>query len=48
VEYKKEERLAYAKSTYTNLIKFKSDTQYKASANDMLVTIEQELKQFSK
>ena len=48
VEYKKQERLSYAKSTYVNLMKFKSDTRYKASADQMLGTIEQELQQFSK
>ncbi len=48
VEYKKQERLSYAKSTYVNLMKFKSDTRYKASADQMLGIIEQELQQFSK
>jgi outer membrane protein assembly factor BamD len=48
VESKKEDRLAYAKTTYANLIKFKSDTSYKEAADKMLATIEQELQQFSK
>ena len=48
VEYKKQERLSYAKTTYINLVKFKSDTRYKTAADDMFATIEQELKQFSK
>jgi outer membrane protein assembly factor BamD len=48
VENKKQDRLAYAKTTYVNLIKFKSDTRYKADADQMLAAIEQELQQFSK
>jgi outer membrane protein assembly factor BamD len=48
VENKKQDRLQYAKTTYLNLMKFKSDTRYKASADQMLSTIEQELQQFSK
>jgi outer membrane protein assembly factor BamD len=48
IESKKQERLAYAKTTYANLIKFKSDTAYKEDADKMFATIEQELQQFSK
>ena len=48
IESKKQERLAYAKTTYANLMKFKSDTSYKEEADKMLATIEQELQQFSK
>ncbi len=48
IESKKQERLDYAKVTYTNLIKFKSDTTYKEKADNMLAEIEKELQQFSK
>lgn len=48
VEYKKEERLNYAKSTFNNLIKFNSATEYKAQAEEMAASIEIELQQFSK
>ena len=48
IESKKQERLDYAKTTYANLMKFKSDTEYKEKADKMLAVIEQELQQFSK
>lgn len=48
VEYKKEERLNYAKTTFNNLIKFNSTTEYKAQAEEMAASIEKELQQFSK
>lgn len=45
---KKQERLAYAKTTHANLIKFNSNTEYKEKADKMLAEIDQELQQFSK
>ena len=48
VPAKMEERLKNAKTAYTNLVKFKSDSGYKIKADEMLVKIDQELKQFSK
>jgi len=45
---KMEERLQNAKLAYTNLIKFKADTEYKSKADEMLAKIEIDLKQFSK
>lgn len=45
---KMEERLQNAQIAYNNLIKFKKDTQYKERADKMLVSIEKDLKQFSK
>lgn len=48
VEYKKEERLNYAKVAFNNLIKFNSATEYKAKAEEMAASIETELQQFSK
>ena len=48
VDFKKQERLAYAKTTYSNLLKFKEDTEYKEKADKMLAEIEKELQQFSK
>lgn len=45
---KKEERLNAAKLAYNNLIKFKSDTEYKTKADEMLANIEKELQQFTK
>ncbi|WP_320814990.1 outer membrane protein assembly factor BamD [Flavobacterium sp.] len=48
VEHKKEERLNYAKTTFTNLIKFNSATEFKAQADEMAAGIETELQQFSK
>lgn len=48
IDSKKQERLAYAKTTHANLMKFKSDTEYKEKADKMLAEIEQELQQFTK
>lgn len=48
IESKKKERLNYAKTTYSNLIKFNSSTEFKDKADKMLANIEQELQQFSK
>ena len=48
VPAKMEERLKNAKQAYASLLKFKSDTQYKAKADEMLARIEKDLKQFSK
>jgi outer membrane protein assembly factor BamD len=45
---KMEERLKNAKIAYTNLMKFKEDTKYKKQADEMLVKIDNDLKQFSK
>ena len=45
---KKQERLAYAKTTHANLVKFNSNTEYKEKADKMLAEIDQELQQFSK
>ena len=45
---KMEERLKNAKIAYTNLVKFKEDSVYKDKADQMLIKIDQELKQFSK
>ncbi len=48
VEYKKQERLTYAKGTYTNLIKHNAQTEYKEKADKMLAEIEQELQKYTK
>lgn len=48
VEYKKEERLNYAKTTFNSLIKFNSATEFKAEADEMAASIDKELQQFSK
>ncbi len=48
VENKKEERLNYAKTTFNNLIKFNSATEFKAEADEMAASIDKELQQFSK
>ena len=45
---KMQERLKISKSAYTNLIKFKADTQYKVQADEMLAKIDKDLEQFSK
>lgn len=45
---KMEERLISAKTAYNALLKFKADTKFKEKADDMLVRIETDLKQFSK
>ncbi|RZJ65506.1 MAG: outer membrane protein assembly factor BamD [Flavobacterium sp.] len=48
VPSKMQERLNGAKTAYANLLKFKADTEYKKDADDMLVRIENDLKQFAK
>lgn len=48
VEFKKEERLNYAKTTFNSLIKFNSATEFKAEADEMAASIDKELQQFSK
>ena len=48
VESKKQERLAYAKTTHNSLMKFNSASEYKEKADKMLAEIEKELQQFSK
>ena len=45
---KKEERLSYAKTTYSNLIKHNSQSDYKEKADKMLAEIEQELQKYTK
>jgi outer membrane protein assembly factor BamD len=45
---KMEERLNDAKSAYNSLIKYKADTEYKKTADEMLVRIEKDLQQFQK
>ncbi|TDP57541.1 outer membrane protein assembly factor BamD [Flavobacterium dankookense] len=48
VPSKMQERLENAKVAYSNLTKFKADTEYKKTADEMLARIENDLKQFSK
>ena len=48
VEAKKQERLTYAKSTYTNLIKHNSQSEYKDKADKMLTEVEKELQKYTK
>ncbi|MGG7036464.1 MAG: outer membrane protein assembly factor BamD [Flavobacterium sp.] len=48
VPSKKQERLENAKTVYESLMKYKSDTEYKAKADQMLSVIEKNLQQFSK
>ncbi len=48
VPSKMEERLKVSKVAYSNLLKFKADTQYKNEADDMLARIDKDLQQFSK
>ena len=48
VEAKKQERLTYAKGTYSNLIKHNAQTEYKEKADKMLAEIEQELQKYTK
>lgn len=48
VPYKMEERLLVAKTAYANLVKFKADTKYKKTADEMLARIETDLKKFTK
>jgi outer membrane protein assembly factor BamD len=45
---KMEERLIAAKTAYSNLLKFNSNTEFKQKADDMLERINKDLKQFSK
>ena len=45
---KMQERLKASKIAYSNLIKFKADSQYKSQADDMLAKIDKDLEQFSK
>ncbi len=47
VSSKMEERLNTARTAYNSLIKFKPDSEYKEKADEMLVRIDNELKQFS-
>ena len=48
ISSKMQERLEYAKVAYTSLIKFKNNSEYKSKADEMMVRIENDLKQFSK
>jgi outer membrane protein assembly factor BamD len=48
VPTKMEERLNAAKTAYSNLLKFNSNTEFKQKADDMLERINKDLKQFSK
>lgn len=48
VPSKMEERLNIAKTAYLGLIKFKPDTKYKKIADEMLVRIDTDLKNFTK
>jgi outer membrane protein assembly factor BamD len=43
-----EERLNSALAAYQSLIKFKPDSEYKTKADEMLVRIQNDLKQFTK
>lgn len=45
---KMEERLKVAKTAYASLIKFKADTKYKKTADQMLARIETDLQKFTK
>ena len=45
---KKQERLTYAKNTYSNLIKHNAQTEYKDKADKMLAEVEQELQKYTK
>jgi len=48
VPSKMEERLNAAKTYYSNLIKFKSNTEYKAKADEMSAQIDLELQKYNK
>ena len=48
IESKKQERLTYAKNTYSNLIKHNAQTEYKEEADKMLAEVEQELQKYTK
>jgi outer membrane protein assembly factor BamD len=43
-----EERLNVAKTAYTSLIRFKAETKYKKTANEMLARVEEDLQKFTK
>lgn len=45
---KMEERLNDAKTAYNSLMKYKADTEYKNTADEMLARIEKDLQQFQK
>lgn len=47
VPNKKEERLNYAKTTYTSLVKFKPNSEFKEKADEILASIDKELQQYS-
>ena len=47
VPAKMKERLENAKNAYSGLIKYKADTEYKEKADQMLVRIENDLKQYT-
>ncbi|WP_445715952.1 outer membrane protein assembly factor BamD [Flavobacterium sp.] len=48
IESKKQERLAYAKTTYSNLIKFNDQTEFREKADKMLAEVEKELQNYTK
>jgi outer membrane protein assembly factor BamD len=48
VPAKMQERLENAKNAYNSLVKFNANTEFKSKADEMLVRIENDLKQFSK
>ena len=48
ISTKMQDRLNVAKTAYSNLIKFNSNTEYKQKADEMLARIDTDLKQFSK
>ena len=48
VESKRQDRLTYAKNTYSNLIKHNGQTEYKEKADKMLAEVEQELQKYTK
>jgi outer membrane protein assembly factor BamD len=48
VPAKMEERLNVAKTAYTSLIRFKAETKYKKTANEMLARVEEDLQKFTK
>ena len=48
VDSKKEDRLSYAKTTYLNLIKHNSQSEYKDKADKMMAELEQELQKYTK
>ncbi|KDN56406.1 outer membrane protein assembly factor BamD [Flavobacterium seoulense] len=45
---KMQDRLNVAKTSYQNLIKFKSDTKYKEKVDEMYARVEQELQKYTK